>query len=206
MKRITTLFLTLFFVLALAACGGAAEETDPNVIVNVLDDGTVHTIYLNEQGTHERELLEFPGGSTIENLFEADGSRIETGTDPEGSVRVHTYDKDQNHISEIGDLADGTHYELYFDENGEIIPDISILPDKGPQMTDEAEMPENPVLEYDENGTLRKEIFTDTDGSVYEHYYDENGNHIKETSRLIDGSYHEFEYDLEGNVINEVHN
>ena len=183
MKRITTLFLTLFFALALSACGGAAEETDPNVIVNVLDDGTVHTIYLNEQGTHERELLEFPGGSTIENLFEADGSRIETGTDSEGSVRVHTYDKDQNHISEIGDLADGTHYELYFDENGEIILDISILPDKGPQMTDDSEMPENPVLEYDENG-----------------------NHIKETSRLIDGSYHEFEYDLEGNVINEVHN
>ena len=57
--------------------------------------------------------------------------------------------------------------------------------------------------EYDENGN-RSEVYTDADGTVYEHIYDENNNKIAEVVTLPDGSVIRHEYDAAGNHISET--
>ena len=118
---------------------------------------------------------------------------------------------------EIAKLPDGTYIEDHYDENGNFIERISSAENVQAEIDTDVEvttdtnaeiepMPkENTEVFYDEKGNIIKEIYTDTDGSVYTHEYDSEGNHIFESSSMADGSYHEFRYDAEGNVIDEVH-
>lgn len=175
-------------------------------------------LHTNEDGNIIKEITERPDGSASTSEYNAEGNLIsEKATTTDGVYREFYYNDNGVCVLEIAQLPDGTYIEDHYDENGnfierissaenvqvEIDTDVDVI--EGNDVENEPMPKENTEMFCDENGNIIKEIYTDTDGSVYTHEYDSEGNHIFESSSMADGSYHEFRYDAEGNIIDEVH-
>ena len=210
MKTRLALLLVFALCLSLAACGNGNTL---NETVHIMEDGSNHIVTQDQNGNIVQERVEHPDGSITEFVFQEDGSYCETHTDPDGTVMILSFGKENIRISETRTFADGTRYEVLFHENGNILSETRNMPDGSSQsfcfdaegllVSETVVSPDGSktcsAYEYDGNGNTTAKFTTLPDGSAGSVYrwsaYKENGFPLEGTVTAPDGTIYEFIYD-----------